>query len=56
VKGRLSYDPETFTVTFTPYRGLLRRNTSYKVILSSGITDLSGNPFAGYAFSFRTGN
>ena len=41
--------------TFTPVAPLAP-NTTYTVLLTTAITDYSGNAFAGYSYQFVTGN
>jgi alpha-tubulin suppressor-like RCC1 family protein/PKD repeat protein len=52
--GTVTYDPATFTATFTP-DAALAYNHMYTATLSTNITDLAGNPLAAsYVWSFTT--
>ncbi len=54
VAGTASYDPATWTMTFTP-ASALTPNTTYTATLSTAIKDLAGNPLAtAYTWSFTT--
>ncbi len=53
VSGTLSYDPSSNTATFTP-SAMLNHNTTYTVTVTSGVTDLSGNPLSAKTWSFTT--
>jgi len=54
VSGAVTYDPATFTATFTPDANL-EYNHTYTAALSTAITDLAGNPLvAPYSWSFTT--
>ncbi|MBI2335643.1 MAG: SBBP repeat-containing protein [Deltaproteobacteria bacterium] len=54
VSGTLSYDGSNNTATFNP-DGLLAISTDYTVILTTGITNATGNPLsANYSFTFTT--
>jgi hypothetical protein len=47
VKGSINYNPQTFTLTFTPEPGELEYNNGYTVTASSYMTDIAGNPIDG---------
>ncbi|MDI6874339.1 Ig-like domain-containing protein [Candidatus Solincola sp.] len=54
IPGTVSYDPGTMTATFDPDVDLFYGYT-YTATLTTGITDLAGNPLpAPYSWSFRT--
>lgn len=54
ISGSVTYDPGTMTATFDPDMDLFYGYT-YTVTLTTGITDLAGNPIpAAYTWSFRT--
>lgn len=54
ITGTISYDPATMTATFDP-DGDLFYGYTYTATLTTGITDLAGNPIpASYSWSFRT--
>jgi parallel beta-helix repeat protein len=54
VSGTVTYDPATYTATFTPDANL-DYNYTYTATLSTTITDLAGNPLAEpYTWSFAT--
>jgi PKD repeat protein len=52
VSGTVTYDPATYTATFTP-EAVLAYNHTYTATLSTTITDFAGNPLAEpYTWSF----
>jgi PKD repeat protein len=54
VSGTVTYNPATYTATFTPDANLEYDHT-YTATLSTAITDLAGNPLAApYTWSFTT--
>jgi alpha-tubulin suppressor-like RCC1 family protein len=54
VSGTVTYDPATYSATFTP-DAVLSHNHTYTATLSTAITDLAGNPLsAPYTWSFTT--
>jgi len=54
VSGSVSYNPATYTATFTPSADLAY-STTYTATLSTAITDVAGNPLASaYSWSFTT--
>ena len=54
VAGSVSYNSGTYTATFTPDANL-SYSTTYTATLSTGITDVAGNPLASaYSWSFTT--
>ncbi|MGQ9476393.1 MAG: Ig-like domain-containing protein [Actinomycetota bacterium] len=54
ISGSVNYDPGTMTATFDPDTDLFYGYT-YTATLTTGITDLAGNPIpAAYSWSFRT--
>ncbi len=54
VAGTLSYDPATWTITFTP-DAPLASNTTYTATLTTTLKDLAGNMLAeAYVWSFTT--
>jgi len=54
IDGSVSYDASTYTALFTPSRNF-DHNTTYRATITTGITDLSGNPLpADYSWSFTT--
>jgi len=54
VSGTVTYDPVTYTATFTPNADLVYDH-EYTATLSTAITDLAGNPLtAAYSWSFTT--
>jgi len=54
VAGAVSYDPATYTATFTPEANLAY-NTTYTAALSTAITDVGGDPLAQvHSWSFTT--
>ena len=54
VSGTLTYSSDTMTATFQP-AALLNPNTSYNIIITTGVEDLAGNnmaaPFSNWAFT-----
>lgn len=55
VAGTVSYNSSTHVATFTPSANL-SSNTTYTATLTSGITDLAGNPLTQYTWNFTTAN
>jgi hypothetical protein len=58
VRGTVSYNASTRTLTFNPYgpaRTVLRARTAYRVTLTSGIRDGAGNPLTATSWVFTTG-
>ncbi len=54
IAGTVSYDPYTMTAAFDPDENLFYGYT-YTATLTTGITDLAGNPLpSSYSWSFRT--
>ncbi len=54
VSGAVSYDPATYTATFTPDANLAY-NATYTAALSTAIIDVAGNPLAqAHSWSFTT--
>lgn len=54
ISGTVTYDPATYTATFTPDADL-EYDHQYTAILSTAITDVAGNPLAEpYSWSFTT--
>lgn len=53
VTGVVSFDPSTRVATFTPSSPLLN-SQSYTVRVTSGITDVAGNPLADETWTFTT--
>lgn len=56
VTGTVTYNAGNSTVTFTPSVNLLN-NTTYVATITTGVTDLAGNPMAAdYTWTFTTGS
>ncbi len=54
LSGSVTYNPDTRTATFTP-RDVLAYSTTYTATITSGVTDIGGNPLAeDYSWSFTT--
>ena len=53
IPASISYDSTAKKVTLTPATGL-DYSMTYTVTLTSGVTDLAGNPLSQYIFSFTT--
>lgn len=52
--GEISYEERTRTATFTPSPSRLEYNTTYTVLLGSGIKDRSGNSLKVMSWTFTT--
>ena len=55
IAGSVSYNAETFTVSFEP-EAELQAEVEYTVTLTSGIEDVAGNRYVGATWSFTTGS
>jgi len=55
IAGEVTYNTEDKTATFTPEQDLMHEK-DYTATITTGATDIAGNPLAGdYAWSFKTG-